>query len=640
MALHNPREHGQTMKSEPDEDIAANHANRWWCDRVAAVILVAHVGLLARGAWIHSPCYDEWAHLPAGLSHWETGQFDLYRVNPPLVRVLAAVPLLFCDVDMEWPPLVDDPRARPEWEAARRFVDASGKQIFWYFTLARWVCIPLSVLGGWTCLQWARDLYGGAAGLTALALWCFSPVVLAHAQMITPDAAAGSLGIAAAYLFWRWLRQPCLTRALAAGLVLGLAELTKSIWVVLFGLWPVLWLVWRVFPPSKANLQSWKQSTLHMAVILAAALYVINAGYAFEGTGRRLGDFRFACRTLRCGSERLPGEATDSENRFASSWAGGLPVLLPANYLLGIDRQKSDFESGAWSYLQGQWRFGGWWYYYVYALAVKEPLGTLILMALALTATIFLGGFLSRWPDELMLLIPILTVLTLVSSQTGFNHHLRYVLPMFPFAFIWTSKIARSAMLGHRSVAVAAAAALAWSVGSSLYHYPHSLSYFNELVGGSKHGHEHLLNSNIDWGQDLLFLKRWLGEHPEVAPIGLAYSVPEDVLDPADVGIEYTLPPPGPGSAPPFASVPPSQLGPVPGWYAIFVCAMWDTDRHYAYFEHFEPVEMLGYTVRIYHISLNDANRVRRKLGLSEIHESESPRVEESKSLNVSEVKS
>jgi hypothetical protein len=63
---------------------------------------------------------------------------------------------------------------------------------------------------------------------------------------------------------------------------------------------------------------------------------------------------------------------------------------------------------------------------------------------------------------------------------------------------------------------------LLWSIASSLGVYPHSLSYFNELVGGPANGHAHLLDSNIDWGQDLLLLKEWLDAHPEASPLGLA----------------------------------------------------------------------------------------------------------------------
>ena len=88
--------------------------------------------------------------------------------------------------------------------------------------------------------------------------------------------------------------------------------------------------------------------------------------------------------------------------------------------------------------------------------------------------------------DELVLLLPIVAILVLVSSQTGFTIHSRYVLPILPFLYVWCSKVACSIKMEHKAVAIAGALALCWSVGSSLWYYPHSLSYFNELVGGPK----------------------------------------------------------------------------------------------------------------------------------------------------------
>ena len=113
----------------------------------------------------------------------------------------------------------------------------------------------------------------------------------------------------------------------------------------------------------------------------------------------------------------------------------------------------------------------------------------------------------------------------------------------FPFAFIWAGRVARAVtFIGWRFGGLAAAA-LVWSVTSSLWIYPHSLSYFNELVGGPRGGHAYLDNSNIDWGQDLLYLKRWLDRHPEAQPLGVAYDVP--YVDPRILGITYTWPPVG-----------------------------------------------------------------------------------------------
>ena len=210
------------------------------------VLLAGHAALLAYGAAVHSPCIDEVGHLAAGLSHWQLGRFDLYHVNPPLVRMVAALPVLLAQPKTDWSQYSDAPGARSEFGIGRDFITANGERSFWLFTWARWAVIPFSLLGGYVCFRWARELYGDWPGLLALTLWCFEPNVLANAQMITPDTGATALGLTAAYVFWKWLRRPGWPLALGAGLALGLALLTKTTWVILFALWPALCLVWRL----------------------------------------------------------------------------------------------------------------------------------------------------------------------------------------------------------------------------------------------------------------------------------------------------------------------------------------------------------------------------------------------------------
>jgi hypothetical protein len=343
---------------------------------------------------------------------------------------------------------------------------------------------------------------------------------------------------------------------------------------------------------------------LQLAWILLLGLYLVNLGYGFEGSFRKLADFDFVSSTLG-GDPQSAQESPRPRNRFTRSCLGAVPVPLPANYLLGIDYQKYDFERKMWSYSRGRWRKGGWWYYYLYALAIKVPLGTWILLLVAFAAGLGRPGCLARWQDELLLLAPALAVLTLVSSQTGFSHHLRYVLPIFPFFFIWMSKVVLALNLRNGKTAAFAAVALLWSLTSSLWVYPHSLAYFNELAGGPKGGHAHLLGSNLDWDQDLLYLKRWLDAHPQARPLRAALGGGHS---PRLLGIEPASPPLGPNFSRRSADLVPSRLGPQPGWHALGVNQIHKRTRDYAYFLRFEPVATAGYSIYIYHITAGEAN--------------------------------
>lgn len=575
----------------------------------ALVMLGIHATLLTWGASVHGPTLNEPGHLVAGISNWQFGRFDVYKVNPPLVRMVAAIPVLLTGTETDWSSFHEGVGARPEFALGSDFVSANGVRSLWLFTLARWACIPFSLLGGYVCYRWGRELYGQAAGILALALWCFCPNILAHAQLITPDAAATALGVAATYTFWQWLKQPTWWHTVVSGFVLGIAELAKTTLVIFYPLWPIMWLIYRWPDRRGLSKRDWLRELSMLVARTVICLYVINLGYGFEGTGTKLGDYRFVSATLGAegDAEKAP---LNGGNRFANAWVSWLPVPLPKNYVLGIDLQKQDFENyGQPSYLRGQFSPKGWWYYYLYALVIKVPLGTWILLGLAAAVRIWVPVKI-EWRDEFILLTPAVVILAFVSSQTGFSEHMRYVLPIFPFVFIWIGRAAvvfeQRRWLGGSLVGVA----LAWSIGSSLWVYPHSLSYFNELVGGPTGGPAHLIHSNVDWGQDLLKLKKWLEKHPEARPINLIYF---GYFDPEHIGIDYMVPEE-------FASI---QVGGSlakipPGWYAVSVNFV----RGYPWFvyrgdgsavslpqgaltgfQKLKPVAMAGYSIYIYHVT-------------------------------------
>ena len=582
---------------------ALRDARRGFGDRascVVAAILATHALLLAWIDYRNSPTIDEVAHLPAGISHLLLARFDLYRVNPPLVRSVAAIPVVVAGAKTDWSSYSIAPGNRAEFAVGEAFVKANGAKVFWYFTLARWACIPFSLVGGYFCYRWARWLYGPAPGVVAAALWSFSPNILGNAAMITPDAGAAAFGVMCGYCFHRWLADPRWLRAFTTGAALGLAALAKTTWIVLFPLLPALWLVWALVNRRTRTRRGRSSEARQLSAALLTAIYLINLGYGFEGSFRRLGDFKFVGR-LFAG----PGEQVPYGNRFAGSWLGYLVVPLPSSYLEGIDIQKSDFERGKVSFLRGEQRLGGWWHYYLYALAIKVPTGALVLALLAagLTAR---RGFSAGAMNEAVVIAPAIVVLLIVSSQTGFSRHFRYLLPAIPFAFVSVSKIARAVALGHRSLGLVSAACLCWSMASGMAVYPHCLSYFNELVGGPTRGRSHLVDANVDWGQDLLYLAHWAEAHPAAVPLYVSYF---GTVDPKLAGIE-AMPLRHEATAPetPFATA--KIADPLkPGWYAVSVNHL-GAYRHWqasgnpddSQFLRLMPVSRAGYSICIYRV--------------------------------------
>ena len=583
----------------------ADHSN--W--HLAGCALIVQLGLTAWSAAHHSPTWDEPGHLVAGISHWEFGTFDLYRVNPPLVRLVAGGVACLLQPASNWRCYDATPGVRSERAIRRDFIADNGERVFVLHACARYACLPFLLLGGGVVYCWAKELYGCSAALLATLLWSVSPAMIAYGGLITPDVGAASLGVLSGYWFWKWLRSPGWRNALLAGTGLGLAELTKTTWILLFGLWPVIWVLWRLPSPQPRRVAtrtgsfcdepnsihvSFLCQLLHVVVIMLVAVYFINAVYGFEGSFQRVRDYSFVSQTMR-------DIQAVARPPVAQGWFDEIRVPFPKNYVMGIDLQRRDFEDKMWSFLRGEWRKGGWYQYYLYAALIKIPLGTWVLVGAAIVVTIGCPRYSSTWRNEIVLILPILTVVALVSSQTGFNHHFRYVVPAIPYLFVWISKVAKSFEFRHRGLATLVVGSLCWTATSSFWIYPHSLSYFNELVGGPRHGHEHLLDSNIDWGQDLLYLQRWIERHPQARGLHLTFY---GCYTPEMVGMDES-----------------SSSSVVPGYYAISVNELRARSRKNTRFLQVAPVATAGYSIYIYHITLDDANRLRCDLGLSAMPE-------------------
>jgi hypothetical protein len=658
---------------------------RWTRARLAVVVagLLLLQAALAVLSLVHeNPTIDEVIHLPAGIAYWQTGQFAMYHHNPPLVRLLAALPAMASGVETE--PLYRSSyfTSRPPNKAgfAHEFALLNARNYFEVFTRARLLMPLFAVLGGLAVFCWSRDLFGPGGGLLSLALWSFCPNVLAHTRLITTDVPAAAMAVGTTYLFWRFLRRPPWRLAVVVGAALGLAELTKFSLVLLFLLWPLFWLVRVIQQRDTAHLGRWLAQG---AMIALASLFVINLGYGFEGCGTPLGRFVFYSRALtRDRVPPLPGPEYPVDpfretlklrvNRFKGTPLEAVPVPLPREYVLGFDDQKFEAEgvplraynrsapagavSGYPVYLDGELRDGSWWDYYLRALLYKLPEGTWALLLLSLAAGIASPRARCSRADEVAILGLPAVILVAMSGFTNIAIGLRYVLPILPFLYVSAGRLVpwAAGMPGSRRRIASTVIGVSFiaTAAASLLVFPHYLAYFNWLSGGPRNGSRHLIDSNLDWGQDLVGLRRWLETHAPGERVGIAYfgqinptifnlrESPEPAawLTPTSERqsrwpdlrppLDWYLPPPLPGT---MEDVPSRYAlaidPPAPGLYAVSASLVrglrwrvYDSDRWapysassnaFSYFARLEPTARIGHSIFVYRLTPEQAAGLR-----------------------------
>ncbi len=612
----------------------SDRMTRW----IAALIILIHLGLLTVLIFRQYVVMDELFHIGAGVTHWQTGGFYAYHVNPPLSRLIATFPCYLLENKPDQLGYYGIPNERPEWKLGFEFFERNRSNFLFYLRLARFTNLIWAVLGGVLLFYWTHQWFGNFASLVCLSLWCFDPEILTLASVVIPDFPATVAGMLAHFWLYRYYHQPSYTKASLCGLGMGIALLTKSTWIFLWFIWPALWLLWK-FYYKKNDLADSSQADLyplsaqpspgqikfrHLGVVIFIGLFVLNLGYLFEDSFHRLGSYRFVSEMFSGKMDPAPnGELQNDDNRFAGTILAKIPIPVPKPFLCGIDLQKRDFESKFDSYLEGKWKKGGWIHYYAYALFIKMPLGVLLLMVFSWNY--WLSIFVQRRDGSSALIgIPALILFCLISAQNGFSHHFRYVLPIYSFLYLligyWLKEVSLKDLLlktstsnspqpnstfslflkGLNGQIILTLVLLAWSITSSVMIFPYSHSYFNEIIGGPEHGGEYLLDSNIDWGQDYLDFEKWWQENAEEKGI-------------TSIGVKL------------FSPISISQLHqefheisnrPIPGWYAISVNFLHGNFRksgNFHYFQNYQPVHRIGYTIYIYHLTKEEIEEIDEK---------------------------
>lgn len=676
---------GPTIILPPFEPVTSRLRARLFRALGVVVLLSIQLTLAELSLRQENPTVDEVAHLPAGVTYWEKGTYRLYPHNPPLVKLIAAAPVVWAR------PNTAQLYNQKSWSSSspshptfsQSFARLNIDRYFELFESARSLMPLFLVVGGVVVYLWSSRLYGHWGGFLSLSLWTFCPNLLAHGRLITTDAGSTVIGAAATYVFWRYLHRPNWKWAGAAGLALGLAQLTKFSMLILFAIWPLLWLVRLVLAAPRAEwLARTLAATLHGLLMVVLTVLVIDVGYRFEGVGDRLGDFEFASGTLtreiRPGTMHRPGSENGlldlawrfRVNRFRGTFLASLPVPLPRYYLRGFDEQKleaegipkrfipavdgatkvetdedSDEVAGYHVYLNGVMRDSGWWYYYFVTFLYKVPEGTCLLLALSLIPLFLVKRSADAWADEVAIAAFPVVIVVIMSFFTDINLGLRYVLAIFPYIYIGAGRLApwiaaRSTAAKRLSTGLVAVCLLETVAAIAAIH-PHYLSYMNWVSGGPDRIPARLIDSNLDWGQDLVGLQRWAAENIPGQPIGLVYfgQINPSIFALRGEPFPWFLPPVVPDSAQFMYKE--SQRSSVvgfapslrPGYYAVSASILyglpwrlydsaplaWDPawnvrdlprkPHPFGYFREFTPTTRIGHSIYVYKLSQEDIER-------------------------------
>jgi hypothetical protein len=570
-----------------------------WRWPIVIALLVIHAGLAIDTARRLSITHDEYWHVPVGMLML-TGDFEHDRINPPLLRQYLAIPVVLSGYKMQAPKMVIDATAY-----GAQFVELNPNDFEHAYFLARCMNIVLSLGTALLLAQWAFKLAGPIVSIAAVALWCLCPLTLGLASLATTDIGCGFLFTACGFCFWEYSQRPSRRMIWITGIVLGLAQLAKFTSLFLYLAIVPVWLVLAVTKRQQTSngdpnteLRTNRPAIVfgHLGIV-GISLVVLNVGYLFHGTGSSLATI----------SPRQNVAPAFVSNRFQglskTPVVGSFPLPVPRDYVLGLDQLSHVSEAKHPVYLNGRWRFNGFWYYYAFALVYKLPIGFLLLFAASLWA-VFKHQAISKRNFVFVIIAPlvIFTVASTMSLQLG----LRYLLPVLPFGVLIASLALTMWKEPSRSMQLVFAISVI-SIAIAGRHHPNHLSYFNVLVGGPESGRHLLIDSNIDWGQNVRDLKQFVEEN-NIRELRLAYF---GSISPTSYDLQYETP---------------TSFYPTPGWNAIsvnFVMGRPHSMRlqdgevravnidEFGYFRFFEPTAKLGESIDVYHLSAGDVARWR-----------------------------
>ena len=497
-------------------------------------IVAAFVALSLWEMQDESATYDEGPHLSAAYTALRLGDYRLVTEQPPLGRRIAAIPLLLDDVRL--------PAPGPAWASADHFrygfefLYQSGNDADRLLRRARLAMLSWGILLILSVYAVAQRLFGPAGGLVAMSAAAFNPSLLGHAHLVTTDVPPAALVLLAVVAFQLWLERGGPLRAAAAGILAGGAVATKFSALALGPIFAIQLALWRwraeagAVPAGavRARPRGMTRRVAELALIGALAYGTIWGAYGFRYAASSDPAYD-PLATLQNGPPGLPLPLASLAARR----------LLPEAFLVGLAELGYHAEAGHPGFALGMYSQSGWWWYLPFAFLVKSPVSLVALLALGAFAWCRARGLRAVQGPGLRWGAPIGTAAaacTAIAMTSPLAMGIRHLFLVFPFAFVICGAAA-TLWRGERGIRLGVAILVAALAAECLVESPHHLAYFNAPTLAVAPRERVLTDSNLDWGQDLARLKRYMDANG-VETVKLAYF---GMASPRQLGLRHEV---------------------------------------------------------------------------------------------------
>ncbi len=535
---------------------------------------------------------DEIAHIPSGYSYLKYQDFRLNPEHPPLAKALAGSLLQFITIkdirtDWSWDGI-------NQWEAGWSLLYRSGNNTSLVLLLARLPMLLLALGLGVVLFLFSKKYWGKKVALIVLALYAFYPDVLGHSHLVTTDIAAAFGYVITIWAFDNLMKRKTKKALVIAGIVFGLAQLLKFSSFLLFIILLIL-VFYRAKIEQKEDqsywIKFWQLFKMYFWTCVISVIFVWIVYIPFVWNTPSEVEYKVIEMNLTDNASSL------WKRNFLHLFEHNPILRGMGHYILGIMLVFARVAGGNATYIMGELSDKSIAWFFPVAWLIKTPLTIIILFVWSLLTLVFLRN---KHKEDSWLNWIILTPIVVYWAFTlkgSLNIGIRHLMPTVPFIILFIGKSIKRYVSGEKTTkqGILIYALILLMIIETISYFPQYISYFNILIPRNNR-YKYLVDSSLDWGQDLLRLKEYINKNN---------------ID--SIKVDYFG-----GSVPPYY-IPQSvewhsSYGPTTGWLAVSATYFQSSKLYgpkeskwsYEWLEQHKPKIIIGGSILVYHITNED----------------------------------